>query len=79
MATSNINNPLVPTLGQAGTPYVRSVPSANFSPKRALPELSTQAVGVIRTEFDNAVLELCQSPPFEHVAKFPLTQMSKTC
>ena len=75
-ADGSFNNPLVPTLGQAGTPYVCSMPSANFSPRQALPELSTQAVGVIRTEFDNAVLELCQSPPFEH-AEFTLTQMSK--
>ena len=39
-------------------------------------ELTTQAVGVIRTEFDNAVPELCQSPPFEH-AEFTPAQMSK--
>jgi hypothetical protein len=48
-ADGSFNNPLVPTLGQAGTPYACSVPSANFSPKRALLELSTQAVGVIHT------------------------------
>jgi CCR4-NOT transcription complex subunit 1 len=39
-------------------------------------ELTSQAVGVIRTEFDNAVSELGQSPPFEH-AKFAPAQMSK--
>src|ERR1700734_198201 len=31
-------NPLVPTLGQAGSPYARSVPSTNFVPKSALPD-----------------------------------------
>jgi len=39
-------------------------------------ELTTQAIGVIRTEFDNAILELCQSPPYEH-AEFTPAQMSK--
>ena len=37
-ADGSFNNPLFPTLGQAGAPYARSVPTANFSPKRALPD-----------------------------------------
>lgn len=39
-------------------------------------ELSNQAVVVIRAEFDNAVLELSHSPPFEH-AEFSSAQMGK--
>ncbi|KDQ52925.1 hypothetical protein JAAARDRAFT_162433 [Jaapia argillacea MUCL 33604] len=31
-------NPLFPTLGQAGAPYARSVPSSNFTPQRSLPD-----------------------------------------
>jgi linoleate 10R-lipoxygenase len=31
-------NPLVPALGQAGSPYARSVPSTNVIPKSALPD-----------------------------------------
>jgi linoleate 10R-lipoxygenase len=31
-------NPLFPTLGKAGSPYARSVPSTNNSPKNALPD-----------------------------------------
>jgi linoleate 10R-lipoxygenase len=31
-------NPLSPTLGKAGSPYARSVPSANFVPNSALPD-----------------------------------------
>lgn len=31
-------NPLAPTLGQAGSPYARSVPSTNIVPKSALPD-----------------------------------------
>lgn len=32
------NNPLIPALGKAGTPYARSVPSFNIVPKAALPD-----------------------------------------
>jgi CCR4-NOT transcription complex subunit 1 len=39
-------------------------------------ELTNQAVGVIRTEFDSAILELCHSPSLEH-AEFTPAQMSK--
>ena len=39
-------------------------------------ELFNQAVVVIRAEFDNAVLELSHSPPFEH-AEFSSAQMGK--
>jgi CCR4-NOT transcription complex subunit 1 len=39
-------------------------------------ELTAQAVGVISTEFDNAMAELCQSPPLEH-AEFTPAQISK--
>ena len=31
-------NPLCPTMGMAGTPYARSVPSTNNAPKAALPD-----------------------------------------
>ena len=31
-------NPLFPTMGQVGSPYARSVPSANHTPKSALPD-----------------------------------------
>jgi hypothetical protein len=37
-ADGSNNNPLFPTLGQAGSPYARSVPSTNISPKSALPD-----------------------------------------
>lgn len=37
-ADGSFNNPLVPTIGQANSPYARSVPTANISPKRALPD-----------------------------------------
>jgi len=37
-ADGSFNNPLIPTLGQAGAPYARSVTTANISPKRALPD-----------------------------------------
>ena len=37
-ADGSNNNPLFPTLGQAGSPYARSVPSTNNSPKSALPD-----------------------------------------
>ena len=37
-ADGSFNNPLVPTLGQANSPYARSVPPANIAPKRALPD-----------------------------------------
>ncbi|CAA7270173.1 unnamed protein product [Cyclocybe aegerita] len=39
-------------------------------------ELSNQALTMIRAEFDNAVLELCQSPPLEH-ADFTPAQVEK--
>jgi len=39
-------------------------------------ELVAQAVNVIRQEFDNAVLELCQTPTLEH-AEFTANQVSK--
>ncbi|KAF8154674.1 heme peroxidase [Crassisporium funariophilum] len=38
LANGSCNNPLFPTLGQAGSPYARSVPSTNISPKSALPD-----------------------------------------
>jgi linoleate 10R-lipoxygenase len=31
-------NPLYPTLGQAGTPYARTVPSTNITPVKSLPD-----------------------------------------
>lgn len=37
-ADGSFNNPLIPTLGQAGAPYARSVPSTNIFPKGALPD-----------------------------------------
>jgi len=37
-ADGSYNNPLVPTLGKAGTPYARSVPTSNIAPKAALPD-----------------------------------------
>jgi hypothetical protein len=37
-ADGSNTNPLFPTLGQAGSPYARSVPSTNISPKSALPD-----------------------------------------
>src|SRR5258705_11062673 len=37
-ADGSFNNPLIPTLGQAGAPYARSVTTVNISPKRALPD-----------------------------------------
>ena len=37
-ADGSFNNPLVPTLGQAGAPYARSVPTTNITPKLALPD-----------------------------------------
>lgn len=39
-------------------------------------ELPNQATALIRAEFDNAVLELCQSPPLEH-ADFNPNQLAK--
>ncbi|KAF9532432.1 Not1-domain-containing protein [Crepidotus variabilis] len=39
-------------------------------------ELLNQAVSVIRTEFDNAISEMCHSPPLEH-ADFTPSQMMK--
>lgn len=39
-------------------------------------ELTNQATAVIRTEFDSAVLELCQNPPLEH-ADFNTSQLTK--
>jgi len=48
--------------------------TANQSQTRK--DLTTQAVGVVRAEFDSAVLELCQSPSLEH-AEFNPAQMAK--
>lgn len=37
-ADGSRNNPLMPTLGQAGTPYARSVSTSRIAPKAALPD-----------------------------------------
>ena len=57
-------------------PLERLVLAATIVGGQTRKDLTSQAVGVIRTEFDNAVLELCHSPPFEH-AEFTPAQMSK--
>ncbi|KAF8964122.1 Not1-domain-containing protein [Flammula alnicola] len=57
-------------------PLERLVLAAAIVSGQTRKELSNQAVGVIRAEFDNAVLELCQKPPLEH-ADFSLSQLTK--
>jgi CCR4-NOT transcription complex subunit 1 len=57
-------------------PLERLVLAAAIVGGQTRKELTTQAAGVIRTELDNALLELCQPPPFEH-AEFTPAQMSK--
>ncbi|KAF9475663.1 Not1-domain-containing protein [Pholiota conissans] len=39
-------------------------------------ELANQAMTIIRSEFDNAMIELCQSPPLDH-ADFTQSQLTK--
>lgn len=43
-------NPLFPSLGKAGTPYARSVPSANFTPISTLPDPSLVFDTLLRRE-----------------------------
>lgn len=57
-------------------PLERLVLAAAIVGGQTRKELTSQAVGVIGAEFDNAVLELGHSPPFEH-AEFTPTQVSK--
>lgn len=57
-------------------PLERLVLAAAIVSGQTRKELMIQAMGVIRAEFDNAVLELCQSPPLEH-ADFTQAQLTK--
>ncbi len=57
-------------------PLERLVLAAAIIGGQTRKELSNQASGVIRAEFENAVLELCHSPPSEH-ADFTPTQTTK--
>lgn len=57
-------------------PLERLVLAAAIVSGQTRKELMIQAMSVIRAEFDNAVLELCQSPPLEH-ADFTQAQLTK--
>ncbi|KAF8197388.1 Not1-domain-containing protein [Pholiota molesta] len=57
-------------------PLERLVLAAALVSGQTRKELASQAMGVIRAEFDNAILELCQSPPLEH-ADFSQNQLTK--
>ncbi|KAH9483822.1 CCR4-NOT transcription complex subunit 1 [Psilocybe cubensis] len=57
-------------------PLERVVLAASIIAGQTRKELATQAAVMVRTEFDNAALELAQSPPLEH-ANFDSEQISK--
>lgn len=57
-------------------PLERLVLAAAVVGGQSRKDFTTQATNIIRTEFDNAVLELCQSPPLEH-AEFAQNQLGK--
>lgn len=57
-------------------PLERLVLAAALVSGQTRKELASQAMGVIRAEFDNAIMELCQSPPLEH-ADFSQNQLTK--
>ncbi|KAF9557678.1 Not1-domain-containing protein [Agrocybe pediades] len=57
-------------------PLERLVLAAAIVAGQPRKDLTVQAVAVIRADFDNAMLELCQNPPLEH-AEFSASQMTK--